>query len=287
MNFKATLLGLHKLLLFACFAAPFTVLAYPPAPGAQFYGTVRDSFGNEIIARNSWIIFKVGDAEIARAEIRGGFRPDENFRVMLPIDMGVGELYNAQATVAGVSFTIEAQIAGVTYPVYGIRPRIASIPAPGEASRLDFTIGEDTDDDGIPDLWELWQLERHGILAGDERYSLDSIGDGDYDKDGLDDYREYLAGTFAFVFVETIPIEFKRFDADRWLLFEIIEAGGFSYQVEASSDLIAWDVIDVALDGEREQLVPSWDAAETSIRTVEVQNPSDQSLFYRVRRIEP
>lgn len=228
----------------------------------------------------------VENAVIARVQLRGGVRIRENYRALLPLDMGEGSPYTSDALPPGVTFTIEAEIAGIRYPAYGIVSDSLLNPEPGASQRLDFTIGEDSDGDKIPDLWELWQLESSGIYEGDERYSLESIGEGDHDNDGLSDYDEYIAGVFSFLFIETLNMSAKTVSADGWIQFELIQAQGQSYQMEATSDLTTWEPIEVTLDGDRETSLSSWSAEDTSIRDIEVKLTSGGPKFYRVRRIE-
>lgn len=265
---------------------PALLHAYPPAPATQYYGEVRDSFGNQISSPDAWVLFVVENAVIARVQLRGGVRIRENYRALLPLDMGEGSPYTSDALPPGVTFTIEAEIAGIRYPAYGIVSDSLLNPEPGASQRLDFTIGEDSDGDKIPDLWELWQLESSGIYEGDERYSLESIGEGDHDNDGLSDYDEYIAGVFSFLFIETLNMSAKTVSADGWIQFELIQAQGQSYQMEATSDLTTWEPIEVTLDGDRETSLSSWSAEDTSIRDIEVKLTSGGPKFYRVRRIE-
>ena len=53
-------------------------------------------------------------------------------------------------------------------------------------------------DGGIPDAWEQSQLYAAGILPGEDGWDLSLIDrDGDFDKDGISNWLEYIAGTFA------------------------------------------------------------------------------------------
>ena len=273
-------------LIALCLAIPAYLCAYPPAPAAQYFGEVRDGFGNQVSSKDAWVLFKFEDRVIARVELRSGFRPRENYRALLPIDTSTDNPYNAAAVPTGVTLTLEVEVAGIHYPAYGITPESALKPQASVAQRLDFTIGEDTDGDRIPDLWELWQLERDGIFEGDERYSLESIGQGDHDNDGLSDYQEYVAGVFAFLFVETLDMKAKGISADGWLSFELVQAEGQAYQMEVTSDLANWSTVRVSLDGQLEQLTQNWTAEDTSIRDIEVQVNRAGPLFFRVRRID-
>lgn len=264
---------------------PVQIPAYPPAPGALFYGSVRDSFGEQFSLPNSWVVFRNGSTVIAKAEIRSGTRPGENYRVMLPLDMGHGDAYVGEAIVPGVTLTIEARIGGLTYPAFGIRPKSSLTPNAAVPTRLDFTIGEDSDDDGIPDLWEYWQLDLLGIAGDDPRYTLETIGVGDYDGDGLSDYLEYIAGTFSFLFTDTLDISFESVGADGWLSFKLVEADGLQYQMERSTDLSEWSAIPVTLDGDRATFHETWTATTTQIRLIEFQRTGTGDAFYRVRRL--
>ena len=68
----------------------------------------------------------------------------------------------------------------------------------GERVRLDLNLGEDKDGDGLPDAWEEWQLYIAGRRPGPNGWDLSLITrDGDFDGDGISNFNEYIAGTFA------------------------------------------------------------------------------------------
>jgi hypothetical protein len=111
----------------------------------------------------------------------------------------------------------------------------------GERVRLDLTLGEDKDKDGLPDVWEQWQLYQAGLFPdGNGVWDLSLIDKaGDFDHDGRSNYQEYLAGTFAGDATEKFDLAIKEKTADS-VKFEFFGITGKTYTIERSTDAQTW-----------------------------------------------
>jgi hypothetical protein len=109
---------------------------------------------------------------------------------------------------------------------------------------LDLTLGEDLDNDGLPDAWEQWQLFQAGKLPGEDgKWPLNLLNkDGDFDGDGQSNYMEYLAGTFAGDAAERFDVTIKSKAADS-VRFEFFAITGKTYTLERTTDLKTWTTV--------------------------------------------
>ena len=221
--------------------APTPLAAFPPAPFHTIFGMIRDEQGQTLRVDGAQIIFYRSGTEVLREPIQEGRLLDQNYQIRLRMDMlrpGTRS-YTGLAHNSGSSFSIGILLHDVVY--YPIEMSVTrNVGQPGQRTRLDLTLGVDSDGDGIPDAWEQSQLYAAGIYPVNDTWDLTQLNrDGDFDRDGLSNYQEYIAGTFAT-------------DATDYLALRLIEASGtyatlsfFSiygkvYSVESSTDLQTW-----------------------------------------------
>lgn len=220
--------------------------AFPPAPGIVVFGIVKDTHGETVDGENAFIVFKSGDFEIARTRIRDGLSEGENYRALLPADMGSGDdSYRDGILNTAVPFTVEVVIGGRVFEPIESSRGIDSPDEAGSVIRFDFSLGTDSDGDGLPDEWEYGQLRISGLRPGDELYNLDQFtADGDYDEDGLSDRNEYLAGTFAYLGFDTFSFKLVRFTPEEGMMVSFLGVRGRSYSIVGSSDLMNWEAVE-------------------------------------------
>jgi hypothetical protein len=100
-------------------------------------------------------------------------------------------------------------------------------PTPGQANRL---AGADTDDDGLPDDWEL--------ANGTDRHVPDA--DADPDDDGMTNREEYLAGTHPGQAASALRFEPPEL-TPAGLVLRFRAVAGHTYTVQGREDLAAGD----------------------------------------------
>ncbi len=277
-----------------------TVHAFPPAPFHTLYGTVRDENGQALRADGGEIVFARDGTEFLRTPITETARLDQNYQIRLRMDMlRFGTLsYTGLANSTGTAFSLGVVLNNVVYyPIEMSQPR--AIGHPGERVRLDLTLGVDSDNDGLPDAWEQSQLYAGGILPDENGWDLSLTDrDGDFDGDGISNWQEYIAGTFA-----TDPTDYLALQIigtttahARLRFFGIYNK---VYSLESSTDLQTWTPTSLFLsnpepppidpeDYDPDPFVPP--VAQASLRAegtdfIELYTPADTSgrTFYRLQ----
>jgi hypothetical protein len=215
---------------------------FPPAPYYTIHGIVRDQTGQVVRTENAAVILFKGTVEAARAKIGPLAGPDKNYQLSARIDQArpATNLYNLSAVPAQSLFSLQVEIGAQRFYPIEVRGNLTAGKG-GESVRLDLTLGEDLDNDGLPDAWEQWQLFQAGRLPGDDGlWPMALINrDGDFDGDGQSNFMEYLAGTFAGDATERFEVTIKAKAADR-VQFEFFAITGKTYTLERSTDLITW-----------------------------------------------
>lgn len=221
--------------------APVSLHAFPPAPFHTLYGMVRDENGDVLRVEGAQVVFYKGAVEVLRQTIAEGALLDQNYQIRLRMDMqrpGTAS-YTSLANSSGAAFSLGVVLHDIVYyPIEMSAPR--AVGKPGERIRLDLTLGVDSDGDGIPDAWEQSQLYAGGVMPGENGWDLSLLDrDGDFDRDGIPNWNEYIAGTFAADPTDYLALQIVEPLANhvRLRFFSIY---GKVYSLESSTDLQTW-----------------------------------------------
>jgi hypothetical protein len=240
-----------------------TALAFPPAPHHLVYGMVRDEMGNPLNSLGADVLLETDQVALARTTIAAGSEPGVNYRLAIPLDSGATtDLYKPTALRPTVPFRMRVKIAGTTYLPIEMSGAAHLLTRPGESSRVDLTLGVDSDGDGLPDAWERAMIQMLGGNLG-----LDGIRPGDdSDADGLSNLDEYLAGTYGFDPADGFVLGIVPTAAGRPLL-EFTAIRGRSYTIYGSEDMKVWTPVTFTLPGDAADAAgrANYRAAETRL----------------------
>lgn len=208
--------------------------------------------------------------------------PGANYRLLVPMDAGLtADAYKATALKPMVSFRMKVTIGNTTYLPMELHGSYASLGQPARTTHLDLTLGEDSDNDGLPDAWERQLIE---MLGGGLTLADIKPGD-DSDGDGMSNLQEYLAGTYAFDPADGLKLEVAGMNEGR-LLFDFMVIRGRTYSVQSSTDLKTWTPVSFFLPSEGASATPTSAYAATDVRIIRVEaiSPSTNSPVrtYRV-----
>ena len=232
------------MIFFSCAAA----MAFPPAPYYSLYGIVRDQVGQRVTAEGAEVVLLKGGAEMGRTPISSAM-VDQNYELNVKIDQNrTGTtFYNEKAVAAGGLFSLEVSMNGATYYPIEVAGNLTAGKG-GERVRLDLTLGSDRDGDGLPDVWEEWQLYQAGQYPDENgNWAIGLIDrDGDFDGDGQSNLQEYRAGTFAGDATEIFELQITDV-GEGSARFEFYAITGKVYTIESSPDLKTWTRIPFAV----------------------------------------
>ena len=266
----------------ACLVA-VTASPFPPAPHHLIYGVIRDEFGNPIASSDADVILETSSGVQIISKIVPNLEPGVNYRLTVPIDAGLtADAYKPTALKPLVSFRIKVKIGGVTYLPIEMVADFSKLGKPAQKTRLNLTLGEDSDGDGLPDAWERMLIAASGL----DLALTDISPNDDFDGDGISNLNEYLAGTYAFdpqdgFFLDILTVP----NGNPQLEFMVIQ--GRTYTLLASTDLKAWTPINflIPANGPGAASQPSYRATDVHILRVEPipANGQPAGIYFRVQ----
>lgn len=254
--------------------------AYPPAPDYTLYGTVRDERGRILPANSAWVIVSHAAGEVVRGPVAASAAEGVNYLVRVPMDSGtVGGNYQPTAMMPTVGFTIRVLVGQMAYVPIQVSRLAPTTGLPGTNTRLDLTLGVDSDNDGLPDAWE--QLLIDNDRTGRLRTLADVKPGDDFDGDGLTNYQEYLLGTYALDPLDGLALTVvEAVNGFAHLRFAV--ALGRTYTIKASTDLQTWQAQSFAVGTAAGALVPAFAATTVTVQDVWVPLPPGGTAFYRL-----
>jgi len=252
-------------------------LAYPPAPDHEFYGMVRNEWGDPIDVSGAKVFVVSTNGASATAPVAASTQPGLNYRLIVPMDSARSpkiDFTSGGSLRQNQPFQLKVKIGTITYlPIEMVLSR--PIGDPAGVSRLDLTLGVDSDGDGLPDAWEL----ANGLNPNDP-----NDANGDADGDGISNRNEYLAGTYAFDPNDGFRLSLVEVNEGRSQL-EFLTIRGRTYTIHASSNLQQWTPLGfrVVTGGVAGALQNNYQATDVRLLKVEVpfQSGAETNRYFR------
>lgn len=258
-------------------ATALTALAFPPAPYHTLYGMVRDEMGEPIMSANAVVTLVTTNGVRISTSVVPNLAPGMNYRLQIPMDAGLTSAnYSPTALRPLVSFRMSVTDGDTTYLPMEVKANYANLGKPAQSTRIDLTLGEDSDGDGLPDAWERALMSMgYGQTLADILPSVDSDGDGLVNMD------EYLAGTYAFDPADGFSLNIVSLQ-DGHPLLDFMVLPGRSYTVLGSSDLKTWSVLNfrVVAGGSSASLLSHYPSTEVSILRIQADLPDGIKAMY-------
>lgn len=255
--------------------------AFPPAPHHTITGIVRDEFGYEMNEGGSVILETDSGIELS-TPLNGELLVDASYRLEVPMDAGVTpDSYTPNALSPLVPFTMRVQIGNKRLLPFEMEGLTLSMGDPGGLSVINLTLGEDKDGDQIPDQWELSLLEKLPTKGSIEEI----LPYDDLDGDGLTNYEEYLAHTYAYDVLEGLDLAIHEVE-DSYSVLRFLVVDGHRYTILGSEDASDWQVVGFRLETDpvEGELRMRLDADEVTPIKVRVPRTSDGAVrLFKVR----
>ena len=256
-----------------------SALAFPPAPHPTLYGMVRNQFG-EPLNFPSDVYLETPSGIQLRTSVIGNLEPGVNYRIEVPMDSGTSSDTNAYQPTAlkpFFPFRLKVQIGQTTYLPIQRTGNFAQIGQPGQKTRIDLTLGVDSDGDGLPDAWEQALISIYGGTLASIRPQDDADGDG------ISNLNEYLAGTYAFDPADGFRLTLTGTIAGTSSM-EFLAIRARTYSIQASPNLQQWTPVNfrVVTGGVAGALQASYPA--TDVRTLKIQVPFQSGATNRYFR---
>lgn len=253
--------------------------AFPPAPHHQVFGTVRDSKGNPL-SESAIVILKGTSGELLRSPVDTSIAPGANYVLKVPMDSGtLTQLYRPTALQPTMPFTISVRVGNVSYVPLETKGNAAAIGEPAKGTRLDLTLGIDSDGDGLPDDWE------KDLVNSDRNDAYASIGDirpgDDLDSDGISNLNEYIAGTYAFDRRDGLKLDIVDIQQDRAHM-RFLTITGRTYTVKMSTDGRHFTEVPFATAADSEATLTSFLAQGVATQDLYIPVDTTQNQLYRL-----
>jgi hypothetical protein len=247
----------------------FAVRAYPPAPDHLFYGMVRNEMGIPLTDSSAQLIFEVGSGAQIMAKMRPGMAPGINYALSVPMDCGITEeLYKATALRPTMPFKIRIKLGKVMYLPIEMKGDLAKVGQPGERTRLDLTLGEDANGNGIPDAWERAFLALYGLKEVNPTDHLNG--------NSMSVMDQYLAGTYEYKDSDGFQLRIVASTAAGAKL-EFMTIRGHTYTIQGSVDCREWQPVQFSFPsaGSDAATLDHYYAADTQVVHVEAVTAAD------------
>jgi Bacterial TSP3 repeat len=222
------------------------VQAFPPAPHHILYGLVRNQWGDPINVAGAEVFLETTNGTGVTTTLSPNTGPGVNYELLVPMDSATApDLYQPTALKASFPFRLRVKIGQTVYLPIEMAVSFRAIGQPAQSTRLDLTLGEDADGDGLPDAWERALIAALGgnLTLADIRPNDDSDGDG------ISNLNEYLAGTYPFDPADGFSLSLVGFTGNGSLL-EFLAIRGRTYSIESSSDLRQWTPVQFRVTSE-------------------------------------
>jgi hypothetical protein len=250
----------------------------PPAPYHLIYGMVRDQYGTPLTDSSSSVILETPTGVQISGRILPGLAAGVNYQIKVPMDSGLTPaLYRPDALTASAPFTLYVVVGTVTNMPIEMSGNYAEVGKPGGATRVNLTLGVDSNGDGIPDAWEQAYLSSLGLNR-----SLASLN-GSSILGGQSLLQAYLAGSLFDT--NQFEVTIAGFDGNSPII-TFPATTGRSYTVLGSSDMNHWTPLSFSLSTDAPGALPHTFFYSSSIQTAQLQvnlsAPVANGMFLKV-----
>jgi len=214
----------------------WVAVAFPPLPHHTVYGLVRDELGTPLTTAQGEVSLETLSGTTLTTMVVPGASAGINYRVEVPMDAGLtSDAYLPTAMQPTAPFRIRVKLGNRSFVPMEMRVVAPQLGKPAESSRVDLTLGEDTDGDGLPDAWERAMIQSGRLAMSLSQFSPTNRINGN----ALTVMESYVAGTYAWDPKDGFRLDIHSMDPAGPVL-RFMGLRGRSYTISGSDDLKAW-----------------------------------------------
>jgi hypothetical protein len=207
----------------------------PPAPYHLIYGLARDQYGTPLSSANSSVLLVTPSGVQINGQILPGLAAGVNYQIKVPMDAGqTAQLYRPDALTVSAPFTLFVVVGTTTNVPIEMTGNSLLLGQPGAATKINLTLGVDSNGDGIPDAWEYAYMAALGLNT-----PLSSLNANSILTNGQTLQQAYLLGLPVFDPGAQFQVSLLGFNGSSPVL-EFPGMTGRSYTVLGSADLNNW-----------------------------------------------
>jgi hypothetical protein len=197
---------------------------------------VRDQYGTPLTASGVEVTLETMTGALLTTVLNPGTGAGVNYRLEVPVDAGLtADAYLPTAMQPTAPFRMRVKMGSKTYVPMEMKLNLAKLGQAAQSSRIDMTLGEDSDGDGLPDAWELAMIQ-----TGRLKMSLSEFGPGlRVNGNAMTVMEAYVAGTYAWDPSDGFRLDMIGRD-ERGSVVEFMALRGRSYTITGSDDLKTW-----------------------------------------------
>jgi len=220
----------------AVFSACPLALAFPPAPYHLIFGVVRDQYGTPLSSAQTSVVLETQSGVQISGSLVPGIAPGINYELKVPMDSGLTAApYITNALTLSAPFKVYVVTGSVTNLPLQMSGSYSILGSPAQSTRIDLTLGADSNRDGIPDAWEQAFLASLGL-----NIPLSALNPNlDLARDGRTLQQEFLLGSYPFDPGNPFVVTIAGFSGVAPIL-KFPTMTGRSYTVLGSSDMQSW-----------------------------------------------
>jgi hypothetical protein len=259
-----------------------SVSAFPPAPYHLIYGVARDQYGTPLSSSSVQVVLETPTGIQLPVGLVPGIAAGVNYQIKVPMDAGLTpDLYQANALTLSAPFKLYVVIGSVTNLPLQMAGNFSLLGQPGAQTRIDLTLGTDSNGDGIPDAFEQAFLAALGT-----NMPLSSLNANmDLANDGRTLWQEFVLGTAVFDPGDTFALTLVNVNGGSPIV-QFPTMTGRSYTVLGSSDAQHWAPLAFQLPSEGPSGPSHTFYYAAGIQILQVQvlppNPQPTALFLTV-----
>jgi hypothetical protein len=262
------------------FSLPETAQSFPPAPPHVIYGLIRDEQGSPLAGSAAKVILETPTGTQITSDLIQ--EAGVNYRLTIPMDSGLtADAYKPTALQPTAPFRLKVQIGSAVYLPLEMTGDFSHLGKPAQSTRIDLTLGEDSDHDGLPDAWE-----RNLIAMLGGNLTLADIRPGDdNDHDGISNLNEYVAGTYAYDPADGFKLKILGYNNGAPAM-EFLAIRGHNYTVYGSTNLTLWNPVQFKITAEGPEATTRQSYQATDVRTLRIDAVLPvgvKNTFYKVQ----